>query len=120
MNPHDSQGSEIAADVKAQLKDPSRLFGLLIRFQVREGTQQKFEATFAKAITATRKEQGVVAYQLNRDTKDATCYFLNERWKNLPALEAHLNAPYIVNLLGELTPMLSVAPELRVLIPAGE
>jgi quinol monooxygenase YgiN len=120
MSPENAQAVALANDIKGQLKDPAKLFGLVIRFQLREGMEQKFEATFAKAIAATRKEAGVVRYELNRDAKDATCYFLNERWKDWPALQTHLEAPYIANLLTEITPMLAAAPEMHVVTPAAE
>jgi quinol monooxygenase YgiN len=120
MNPENSPGAAVAAHVKAELKDPAKLFALLVRFQVKDGMREKFEAAFARAIAATRKEQGVQTYELNRDTKDATCYFLNERWKSLSALEDHLDAPYITTLFNELDEILVAAPELHVLIPAGE
>jgi quinol monooxygenase YgiN len=120
MSPENGEARALASEIRGQLKDPGKVFGLMIRFRLREGMQQKFEATFAKAIAATRKEAGVVSYELNRDAKDATRYFLNERWKNWPALQTHLEAPYTVNLLGEITPMLAGAPELHVVTPAAE
>jgi quinol monooxygenase YgiN len=120
MSPENAEAAALAADIRDQLKDPGKLFGLLVRFQLREGLQQKFESAFARAIAATRKESGVVRYELNRDAKDAACYFLNERWKNWPALQTHLEAPYIANLLGEITPMFAAAPEMHVVIPAAE
>ena len=45
----------IAAQVKAELKDPAKPFTMLIRLQVKEGSQERFEAAFAKAVKSTRK-----------------------------------------------------------------
>ena len=110
----------IAAQVKADMKDPGKPFTLLFLFQVKEGTQEKFEAAFAKASRPTHKEKGVLTYELNRDAKDETRYVLYERWKSLADLEAHLRTPYVTALLGELNEMRAGAPELHVLMPAGE
>src|SRR5262245_33826171 len=62
----------IVAAVKASLKDPTRPFTLLVHIQLKEGNGAKFEAAFAPAIKATRKEKGCLAYDLSRDTKTPT------------------------------------------------
>jgi quinol monooxygenase YgiN len=118
--PAQEQPNPIVAQIKAELKDPSQPFTVLVHLQVKEGEQKKLEAAFAKAIPITRKEKGVLAYDLNRDTKDATRYVVYERWKSLADLEAHLRAPHITALLGQVKDMLAGAPEAKVLLPAGE
>jgi quinol monooxygenase YgiN len=110
----------IVATVKAALKDPSRPFTLVVQIQLKEGNGDKFEAAFAKAIKATRKEKGCLAYDLNRDTKTPTGYQVYERWSNLAALEAHLKSEHITTLLREIGDLLASPPEGRVLLPAGE
>jgi len=110
----------IAAQVKAELKDPAKPFTMLVRVQVKEGMQDKFEAAFAKAVKETRKEKGCLEYDLNRDTKDSTRYLVYERWKSLADLEAHLKTPHITALLGELKDLLAGPPEVRVMLPAAE
>lgn len=106
--------------VKSRVKNPDKPFTLVLRVQVKEGTGKQFEEAFAKAIVATRKEKGNLAYDLNRDTRNSSSYLIYERWKNLAALEAHLNAPYLKVLLSELPKLLDGAPESSVLLPAGE
>jgi quinol monooxygenase YgiN len=122
--PHDAWAGEkanpIVAQVKAGLKDPTRPFTLIVRLQTKEDVGAKFEAAFAKAVAPTRKEKGCLAYQLNRDGKKPANYLLYERWQNLAALEAHLKAPHITALLGEIGDLLDGPPELHVLVPAGE
>lgn len=110
----------IFSQVKAAVKDPAKPFTLLFRLQVKEATRETFEAAFARASKATHIETGVLAYELNRDAEDATSYISYERWKSLADLEAHVQAPYITRLFGELDEMLVRAPELQVLMPAGE
>lgn len=110
----------IVVQVKSALKDPAKPFTMLVHLQVKEGTQAKFEAAFAKAVKATRQEKGCTAYDLSRDAKDPTRYLVYERWKSLADLEAHLKTPHITTLLGELKEMLAVPPEAKVMLPAGE
>ncbi len=106
--------------VKSRLKNPDKPFTLIVRVKVKEGAGKAFEASFAKAITATRKEEGNLAYDLNRDTQDPSRYLIYERWKNLAALEAHLKTPYLKALLAELPKIADGAPESQILVPAGE
>lgn len=110
----------IITSVKARLKNPDKPFTLIVRIQVKEGAGKQFEAAFAKALTATRKEKGNLAYDLNRDTQEPSRYLVYERWKDLAALEAHLNSPHLKALLAELAKVADGAPESQVLLPAGE
>ena len=110
----------IAAQVAATVKDPAKPFALAISLKVKDGSADKFEAAFAKALKETRKEKGCVSYDLNRDPKEAGRYLIYERWKDLPALEAHLASAHIKTLLESLGDVLDGAPEAKVLVPAAE
>jgi quinol monooxygenase YgiN len=110
----------VITSVKSRLKNPDKPFTLIVRVQVKEGAEKQFEAAFAKAIPATRKEKGNLAYDLNRDTQDPSRYLVYERWKDLTALEAHLKTPHIKALLAELPKVTVGPPESQVLLAAGE
>lgn len=110
----------IEKEVKANLKDPTKSFVMLVSLKVKDGTAAKFEAAFAKARTATRKEKGNKAYSLNRSTKVPGEYVVYERWENFAALQAHMQMPHFAVLLTEVGDMLDAAPEVKVFIPAGE
>ena len=110
----------IITSVKSRLKNPDKPFTLIVRIQVKEGAGKQFEEAFAKAIPASRKEKGNLAYDLNRDTQDPSRYLVYERWKDLAALEAHLQTPHLKALLAELPKVADGAPESQVLLTAGE
>jgi quinol monooxygenase YgiN len=110
----------ILTSVKSGLKNPEKPFTLVIRVTVKEGAGERLEAAFAKSRRETRKEKGNIAYDLSRDTREPTHYLVYERWKDLAALEAHLNAEHTKKLLGELPDILAGQPESQVLLPAGE
>src|SRR5438309_9388730 len=76
----------IAEQVKASLKDPARPFTMVLRLKVKDDAADKFEAAFATARKATRKEPGNLAYDLNRDAKTPTEHLVYERRKNRQAL----------------------------------
>lgn len=109
----------IAAEVKSQLKDPNKPFTMMVLLKVKDGATDKFEAAFAKAVKPTRAEKGCLTYDLNREAKSPNQYVLYERWQNLPALQAHLDAKHITTLLAELGDLLASPPELRIFFPTG-
>ena len=118
--PGQDKTQAIIDQVKAVVKDPGRPFTLVVRLQAREDAGDKLETAFARAIPTTRKEKGCVAYVLNRDPKMPGHYLLYEQWRNVAALEKHLKARHITTLLAELPEMLAAAPEVQILVPAGE
>ncbi len=104
----------ILKTVKASVKDPSKAFTLIVNLQVKEGAGEKFETAFAKARKATRAEKGCIAYDLNRDSKNAGRYMVYERWRNVDALADHLQTTHIATLLGEIGDLLAGPPEASV------
>ncbi len=110
----------VIASVKSRLKNPDKPFTLIVRVQVKAGAGKQFEAAFAKALQATRKEKGNLAYDLNRDTQDPLRYLVYERWKDLAALDAHLKTSHIKELFEELPKVTDGAPESQVLLPVSE
>jgi autoinducer 2-degrading protein len=116
----DEKPHPIVAEVKANLKDASKPFTMLVFIQVKEGAEEKFEAAFAKCIAGTRKEKGNLAYQLNRDAKKKGAYVVYERWQDLAALEAHMKTPHIATLRSETGDLRVGASEVKVFLPAGE
>jgi quinol monooxygenase YgiN len=110
----------IVTFVKERVPQPDKPFTLLVRLRAKEGSGEKLEKAFAPAITASRKEKGCLAYNLDHDPKQADQYLVYERWKSVKDLEAHLKAPYIKALLAALPDLTTGRPEPTVLVPAGE
>ena len=110
----------IVAQARAELKDPAKPFTLSVRISLMDGTAEKFEAAFAKSAKLAREEKGCLAYELNRDAKGTAKYLVYERWKDLPALEAHIKSEHFQALAGEVHEMLDGPPEIEVYVPAGQ
>jgi quinol monooxygenase YgiN/uncharacterized protein YndB with AHSA1/START domain len=111
--------SSFIAMFGSQLRDPTQPFTLLVRFQIGEGNHADVEAAFARARELTLRENGVIAFELNREARNATRFIVYERWKSLTAFEEHLRAPYITRLRREFNDMIVGAPEFHVLTPAA-
>src|SRR5688500_3028623 len=90
-----AQEDPIVAFVKKSVKDPEKPFTLFVVVKVKDGSSDKFEATFGKCIKATREEKGCIRYELNRGTENASQYQVYERWKTVADLEAHLKTEHI-------------------------
>ncbi len=110
----------IEKEVKANLKDPAKPFVMFVRLKLKDGNGAKFEAAFATARAATRKEKGNKAYSLNRSAKMPNEYVVYERWDNFAALQSHMKAPHFATLIAEVGEMLDGAPEVSVFIPTRE
>jgi len=120
---HNAPQDEVSSVVTmfgAQLKDPTRPFTLLVRFQIGEGMHEDAEAAFAKARELTLRENGVIAFELNREARNASRFVVYERWKSLAALEEHMRTPYITKLRRAFNEMIVGTPEFHVLTPAAE
>jgi quinol monooxygenase YgiN len=117
--PAGEKENPLITQVKGSVKDATKPFTLVVRFKVKEDAVAKFEAEFAKAIKKTRAEKGCLAYELNRDAKTPGQYLLYERWQNVESLEAHLKAPHITGLLGQVGAMMDGPPEGQIFVPVG-
>ena len=106
--------------VKAAVKDTSKPFVLGILIKIKEGKEAQFEEDFSKAIKLTRKEKGCLRYDLNKNPQQTGHYVIYERWQNLAALQAHLKSEYLITLLSQMKDLAAEAPDVHVLVPAGE
>lgn len=110
----------VLAAVKPRLKHPDRPFSMYVKFEVKPGSADAFEAAFLKAIKATRREKGNQAYHLHRGTENPNVYALYERWKDLDALREHVKAAHVEELLKAVEPILAGPPKILVGIPVGD
>ena len=100
-------GENLLSGIRAQLKDPTKPFTLVIKL-------------FGVAMKATRKEKGCLAYDLNRPQEGGNEYVVYEKWANLEAIRSHVQSAYITKLLSQLPDLTEGAPSITFLVPAGE
>lgn len=101
--------------IKSKVKDEKKTFAILVTFKVKAGKEKEFEAAFAPALVATRKEAGCVAYFLNRDPDAPSNYIMYESFKGIPGLEAHMKEKHTQTLLATVLPMCDGDPKIQVL-----
>ncbi|MSU79275.1 MAG: antibiotic biosynthesis monooxygenase [Gemmataceae bacterium] len=112
--------NSLFTEVKANLKDPTKRFTMIVSVKVKADAGAKLEAAFAKARVETLKEKGCLVYEMNRDAKAGGEYIVYERWQNLAALDFHLKAAHTQTLLTTIGDLLVGPPSVKVYIPAGE
>src|SRR5688572_26985691 len=109
------KSSPIAARVKAELKDPSKPFTMLVRIAVKEGTAEKLEAAVKPAVAASIKDKGCLHYAVYREVGGPNRYLVYERWQDFDSLAAHLETPHIRELLDSVRDLLAAPPEVKVM-----
>jgi len=77
--------------------------------QVRPETREQARDALVRAQTETVKEDGCEAYRFYAAVDDDSSFVAVENWRDVTALQAHLQTPHIADLIGALTP-LAVAP----------
>jgi quinol monooxygenase YgiN len=105
---------------KEKVADPGKPFTMVVFVTVKDGQGQAFEEAFKPAITATRKEKGCIAYDLNRDLKETSKYYVYERWQSLAALERHFETEHIKTLLSKIGDTLAGPPDAKFYTVVGE
>jgi quinol monooxygenase YgiN len=118
--PAQEEKDPILAEVKANLKDPSKPFTMLVLVKIKDGGAADFEAAFARNRAGSRKEKGNKAYEMSRSTKAPTEYIVYERWTNFAALQAHMKEPHFTTMIAEIGELLAGPPQVKVFLPAGD
>lgn len=114
----ESKENPLLTVARESLPDSTKPFTLVVMFKVKEGNGPKFEAAVGRAVKATTREKGNLAYELNRSAKGSN-YIIYERWENLAALEAHLKSSHFTKAMAEVDPLIEGALEVHlfVLVP---
>ena len=118
VDTRDTAGAIIEA-LRAEIRDPGRPLGLLARFAVQEEHGPDVEAAFGVMRPPTLKEPGCLAFELNRDPRNAGHFVVYEQWRSFADFEAHLGTDYVTNLRDRLNELLVGPPKFEVLLPSG-
>lgn len=82
------------ASIRAQLKDPSKPFTLVVRFALKPGSFERFRPIYAAAVAGTAGEPGAVQYDFHQSPSNPNQFVLLEQWRSLADLESHFVQPY--------------------------
>jgi quinol monooxygenase YgiN len=73
--------------------------GLTVQFTIKAGSNDEFEAGFAKASAAVKQQdEGCEMYDLFRSCDDPTKYVMVERWSSQALLDAHMKSPSMAGM----------------------
>jgi quinol monooxygenase YgiN len=88
------KGKQEGPDFLARVKTIKGPFTIIVNFKIKKENSKKWIETVRPLIAATLKEDGCIAYDVNRDIEDTTRYTIYERWRSAEALEKHLDEPH--------------------------
>ena len=78
------------------------LLTVIARMRAKAGKEQELRAALEALIEPTTKEKGYVNYDLHQGVEDPRWFFLYENWDSAEDLDAHLQAPHLVEFAGRL------------------
>jgi quinol monooxygenase YgiN len=86
--------------------------GLTVKFEIKPGKSEEFEAGFAKAAAAVKaQDEGCEMYDLFKSVDSPTSYVMVERWTTQELLDAHGKSPTMAGMAA-LAPCFAGRPSL--------
>jgi quinol monooxygenase YgiN len=79
----------------------------------KKGLGDQLRNILLNVIEPTRKEEGNIAYVLHRSMDNPDELMFDEIWVDNESLEAHLNQPYIISAVEQMTSILAKPVDLR-------
>jgi quinol monooxygenase YgiN len=97
-----------------------KLFALLVRFSVRPGHEDAFDALVAETLAAIAAEEpDTIVYASHTAAEEPTVRVFYECYRSHDAFQAHEAAPHIRRFLSERTQHLASPPEVWTLAPVA-
>ena len=95
-------------------------YGLVVRFNLRAGHQDAFDALTEETVAAIRiAEPGTMVYLVHRDALSPDVRVFYELYRNVEAFEAHEGMSHVQRFLAERTQHLTDEPEVWRVTPTG-
>ena len=82
--------------------DNRNLLTVIARMRAKEGKEQELRDALVALVEPTSKEKGYVNYDLHQGLEDSRWFFFYENWTSAEDLDAHLEAPHLVEFAGRL------------------
>jgi quinol monooxygenase YgiN len=95
-------------------------YGLVVRFNVRAGHEDAFDALTEETVAAIRmSEPGTLVYLVHREAASPSVRVFYELYRNVEAFEAHEGMSHVRRFLVERTQHLTDEPEVWRVTPTG-
>ena len=78
------------------------LLTVIARMHAKAGKEQELRDALVALVEPTSKEKGYVNYDLHQGVEDPRWFFFYENWDSAADLDAHLQAPHLVEFAGRL------------------
>jgi quinol monooxygenase YgiN len=79
---------------------------VIARMHAKPGKEQELREALEALVEPTSREKGYVNYDLHQGIEDPGWFFFYENWESADDLDAHLNAPRLVEFAGRLDELL--------------
>ena len=87
--------------------------------EARPESIEEVRAALLELATASREEEGCVAYTLNESITSPGTFVVVETWRSAADLELHSQTPHMAAALGKVGELLAGAPAIHPLTPVG-
>ena len=95
-------------------------YGLVVRFNLRAGHEDAFDALTEETVAAIRmSEPGTLVYLVHREASSPSVRVFYELYRNVEAFEAHEGMSHVQRFLIERTEHLTGDPEVWRVTPTG-
>jgi quinol monooxygenase YgiN len=72
---------------------------IVARVKAKPRMEQQLQQDLLDLLAPTRSEAGCITYDLLIDINDPTVFMFYENWENKAALDAHIEQPYVKQVL---------------------
>lgn len=86
--------------------DRPELLTVVAYMRAKPGKEQALEDALRALVEPTTKEAGYVTYDLHRGVEDPSFFCFYENWESAEHLDAHLQAPHLVEFAGRVGDLL--------------
>ncbi|MCP4665545.1 MAG: antibiotic biosynthesis monooxygenase [Deltaproteobacteria bacterium] len=91
------------------------MIGVIAKIPVKEGKVEEVIALLKEMVAHVAKEEGTLAYSLNRDPANPDTIVIMERYRDKAALDAHSSTPHFKELFSKMPAFLGGKPEIAIL-----
>ncbi|MBT2732032.1 putative quinol monooxygenase [Carnobacterium sp. ISL-102] len=83
-------------------------------FFIKEDQRENFLSDTKELISATRKEEGCLAYNLYESLEERNAFIMVELWKDQAAINNHNQSSLLQSLFSKIADFSTKAPELKI------
>jgi quinol monooxygenase YgiN len=79
---------------------------IIARFHAREGQEDAVVSVLRAEVPSSRADPGCLAHEAYRSTRDPRLFFIQSRWVDEAAFEAHIRLPHTIRFAESIQTMI--------------